>query len=73
MCGAEFEIFVPNGNELVKLREAGGMAFKWLPVYESGGYLDLLTRVVPGWTLDSEITMQIASQFEQTLKFPRVW
>lgn len=36
-CAMEFETLAPNGDEVVKLRETGGTAVKWLPTYGSGG------------------------------------
>lgn len=31
------------------------------------GYLDLLARVVLGWTPERDVTMQVAGQFERAL------
>jgi hypothetical protein len=41
-CATKFEVLLPRGDDIVKLREAGGHTIKWLPMYGVGGYLDLL-------------------------------
>lgn len=66
-CGTEFAILIPEGADVVKLREDGGNTIKWLPMYGLGGYLDLLTKLVPGHRPDTEITMRTVRILEEML------
>ena len=46
-CGNIFSIALPNYDGLVSFKEIDGKERKWLSMYESGGYLDLLSKLVP--------------------------
>ena len=47
-CGNSFEVFLPNGNDIVKFREINGSEIRWLPTYNKGGYIDLMTKIIKG-------------------------
>jgi rubredoxin len=62
-CGNVFQRTV--GDDLiVKFMEVGGSEERWLPTYGQGGYLDLLSKLVPGWSPEEQITMAVARQFD---------
>ena len=66
-CGNEFNILFPNGNYIVKFREIDGNNIRWLPTYGKGGYLDLMTKLLPGHSLNDEITVKKAKAFIKEL------
>jgi len=65
-CGNVFEIIFENGNELVKFEEINGNEVRWLPTYDKGGYLDLMTKLI-GYSSGDEITMAKTKAFIQEL------
>jgi len=68
-CSCEFTARFAHGNEVVKFAEDdGGIEERWLPTFEPGGYLDLLERLVPGYTKDQRVTMPISRKFEAAFK-----
>jgi hypothetical protein len=67
-CGYEYTCVHPNGNEIVKFQEDGGVEVRWLPTFEVGGYLDLLERMVPNYSREQQITMPIVRKFESEFK-----
>lgn len=67
-CQYEFEFLAANGNELVKYQEVNGNKIRWLPVYGKGGYLDLMCKLIPEFSPDREITMEIAKKFNVLLQ-----
>ena len=62
-CGVTFGIAIPNGNDLIKLKEMNGNEEKWLPTYGKGGYLDLLQKLLPDFQIKHELTHKKASEF----------
>lgn len=62
-CGNTFEICAPNGNEIVKLREINGSEIRWLPTFNKGGYIDLMTKVIKGHKVNDPINMEKATKF----------
>lgn len=67
-CRSIFTILVPESADVVMLREEEGDQVKWLPVYGTGGYLDLLVKLVPGHQSSTEISMKTVSLFEDRLR-----
>ena len=66
-CDTNFDIVFPNDNYIVKFEEVGGGEVKWLPSYGRGGYIELITKLIPEHTSDDEITMAKASTFIREL------
>ena len=66
-CGTIFDILFPNGNDLVKFKEVEGYETKWMPSYGKGGYLDLMTKLLPGHSINDEITDKKARMFVKEL------
>ena len=62
-CGITFDIAVPNGNDTIKLKEIDGNEEKWLPTFGKGGYLDLLQKFFPDFSVEYKITQKRASIF----------
>jgi hypothetical protein len=46
-CGNVFELTFTNGYDVIKLKEINGDEIRWLPTYGKGGYLDLITKLIP--------------------------
>lgn len=67
-CGAEFSLYLPSGNEIMKFVEEGGDDEKWLPVYGEGGYLELLEKLISGFSKEDSVSMKIAIEFEREFK-----
>lgn len=36
-CGNSFEVFIPNGNDIVKFTEINGFEIRWLSTFNKGG------------------------------------
>jgi rubredoxin len=68
VCGREFASFFSDGNDLVKFVENNGKEIRWLPTFERGGYLDLMSALVPGYKEGQNITMFDAKKFEKLFK-----
>src|SRR5690606_20403333 len=62
-CGTEYECDLASGNEIIKFSEDGGGEVKWLPVFERGGYMELLEKLVPDYSRKDKITMSVARIF----------
>ena len=62
-CRVTFDIVTANGNDIIKLKEINGNEEKWLPTYGKGGYLDLLQKLLPDFSLKDEITQKKATIF----------
>jgi hypothetical protein len=60
----------PNGYDLVKFIVPEGDDERWLPTYGNGGYLYLMERLVPGFSREQEVSMEIYRRFE--MEFSRV-
>ena len=67
-CGCDFELLLPNGNDLVKYSEVDGIETRWLPTYGKVGYLDLMSKLIPSHGINDEITMRTARKFDATLR-----
>ena len=67
-CATEFKVKFAHGNEIVKFVEDEGHEERWLPTFEPQGYLDLLERLVSGYSREQQITMPIAKRFESSFK-----
>ncbi len=67
-CGLQFESLRPNGDSIIKFVEENGGEIRWLPTYGNGGYLDLMSKLIPGFNTNNEITMKIAKEFDAILK-----
>jgi hypothetical protein len=68
LCGSSFVYRATAGDDLVKFEEVGGRGERWLPTYGPGGYLDLLTRLVPTFSLSEEIRPQVAKAFDAAFR-----
>jgi len=66
VCGTVFQKNLPADYELVPFSCGDGKT-RFLPVYGPGGYLDLLERLVPGWTRDQAITAKVSGALEREL------
>ena len=66
-CGNVFDSVFPNSDDIVKLCETDGDDVRWLPTYGEGGYLDLITKLLPEHSLCDEITMEKARAFIKEL------
>ncbi|MCL2817679.1 MAG: hypothetical protein FWD39_04760 [Clostridiales bacterium] len=66
-CKSIFDVVVSNGDYIVKFEEINGSEVKWLPAYGKGGYLDLMTKLIPGYSLYDEITIAKATAFIKEL------
>jgi len=67
-CGNRFECLVSADNLLVKFIDQETGVIRWLPTYERGGYLDLISQLVPGFGRNDEITMQVFKRFEESFR-----
>jgi rubredoxin len=64
-CGFTFKCLKSSGDYLVKFVEEGGEEVRWLPTYGEGGYLNLLSRLVPELDQKNEITPRISDEFQR--------
>lgn len=62
-CGESFIVMYSMHDDLVKYIEPTSGEERWLPVFGKYGYLDLLERLVPGYSRDMEVTMPISRDF----------
>ena len=62
-CGNIFSIIFPNGDDVIEFEEAGGGDIKYLPLYGIGGYLDLLAKLLPGYTKKNDGNMEMSRLF----------
>ena len=63
-CGKVFDLYAPNGDDLVKFVESNGTEIRWLPTRGKGGYLDLFEKFMPGFLASGkEIIPPVALQF----------
>jgi hypothetical protein len=62
-CGNSFDVFIPNGNDIVKFKEINGSEIRWLPTYNKSGYIDLMTKLIKGHKLNDPIDMKKAAKF----------
>lgn len=62
-CENSFEALIPNGNDLVKFKEINGSEIRWLPTYNKGGYIDLMTRIIKEHKFNDPIDMKKATHF----------
>ncbi|NMC55908.1 MAG: hypothetical protein GYA50_01625 [Eubacteriaceae bacterium] len=67
-CGNVFELTFTNGYDVIKLKEINGDEIRWLPTYGKGGYLDLITKLIPEHSKDDVITMIESKKFIKELK-----
>jgi len=65
-CGAAFQINLPANYELVQFACGDGKT-RFLPAYGPGGYLDLLERLVPGWTQNQAVTAKASGELVREL------
>ncbi len=59
-CGFVFASCIPNDDGLVKFQEKNGDEVKWLPMYNKGGYIDLMKRILD---YEGPIDMCISDKF----------
>ena len=67
-CGSTFEDWIPNGYDIVKLEAKGNGEVRWLPTYGTGGYIDLMTKLIPNHNKNDEITMEKSKTFIRKLE-----
>lgn len=66
-CKNEFIDYVPANYELVCF-SLNDHEKRFLPTYGKYGYLDLLGKLVVGWSQNDRITKEISDRFEQELQ-----
>ncbi len=62
-CHHEYECMMALDNVLVKFIDEASGEERWMPTFEKGGYLDLMSRLVPGSSPENEITMKDSGIF----------
>ncbi len=69
VCGNIFDLYSPNGNDVVKFVESNGTEIRWLPLHGHGGYLELFEKFMPGFLASGkEIIPPVVSQFLSNLQ-----
>jgi hypothetical protein len=67
-CGHSFDLLLPKGDEIIKYQECNGNEIRWLPTYGKGGYLYLMVKLIPGFSVSDDVTMQLAKEFNKKLQ-----
>ena len=68
-CGKTFDLYTPNGNDVVRFVESNGPEIRWLPVHGHGGYLYLFEKFIPGFLASrKEMIPPVVSQFLSQLQ-----
>jgi Zn finger protein HypA/HybF involved in hydrogenase expression len=62
-CSVLFNILIPNGDEIVKFKIEGTEEIRWLPTFEKGGYLYLISKLMPNFNKETELTVSFINSF----------
>lgn len=65
-CNENFVEFVPDYEDLVQF-DCDDNNIRYLPTYGMNGYLELMSRLIDGWTKNDSITELVVRKFESQL------